>query len=311
MRIRVLSTPELGNRSYVVSDGAVSVVIDPQRDLDRLDDLLEHDVSHVLETHVHNDYVTGGHELARRTGAAYGVNAADDVAFERLPLTDGQQLRAGTLVDLRPGHPRPHPHPPLLRRARPGRPGRAGRAVQRRLPALRHRGPHRPDRAGAHARARGRAARVGPPPRRPGRGRRALPDPRVRVLLRRRWRLGRGGVDDRGRATAQPRARDHLGRRVRRPAGRLVHRLPGLLRAHVRPQPHRAGRDRPRGAAAPGAGPRGRPTDRLGRHRDRPPAGRRLRRRAPRGHDQRQPRQPVRDVRRLGRALGTPAGRPR
>jgi hydroxyacylglutathione hydrolase len=111
MRIRVLSTPELGNRSYVVSDGAVSVVIDPQRDLDRLDGLLEHDVSHVLETHVHNDYVTGGHELARRTGAAYGVNAADDVAFERLPLTDGQQLRAGGLaisVLATPGHTPTH-----------------------------------------------------------------------------------------------------------------------------------------------------------------------------------------------------------
>ena len=37
-----------------------------------------------LETHIHNDYVTGGYELARRTGAAYAVNAAhDEVAFDR------------------------------------------------------------------------------------------------------------------------------------------------------------------------------------------------------------------------------------
>jgi glyoxylase-like metal-dependent hydrolase (beta-lactamase superfamily II)/rhodanese-related sulfurtransferase len=111
MRIRVLSTPELGNRSYVVDGGGASIVIDPQRDLDRLDALLEHDVSHVLETHVHNDYVSGGLELARRTGAAYGVNAADDVAFERLPLRDGDTLRAGSLsacVLATPGHTPTH-----------------------------------------------------------------------------------------------------------------------------------------------------------------------------------------------------------
>jgi hydroxyacylglutathione hydrolase len=111
MRIRTLSTPELGNRSYVVDDGTVCVVIDPQRDLDRLDGLLEHDVSHVLETHVHNDYVSGGLELARRTGADYGVNADDAVEFERSPLTDGQELRAGSLsltVLATPGHTPTH-----------------------------------------------------------------------------------------------------------------------------------------------------------------------------------------------------------
>jgi hydroxyacylglutathione hydrolase len=111
MRVRTLSTPELGNRSYVVDDGTVCVVIDPQRDLDRLDGLLEHDVSYVLETHVHNDYVSGGLELARRTGAEYGVNADDAVEFERSPLTDNQELRAGSLsvtVLATPGHTPTH-----------------------------------------------------------------------------------------------------------------------------------------------------------------------------------------------------------
>ena len=35
MRVDIIETPELGDRSYVVSDGSASVVVDPQRDLDR------------------------------------------------------------------------------------------------------------------------------------------------------------------------------------------------------------------------------------------------------------------------------------
>ncbi len=40
-------------------------------------------VTLVLETHLHNDYVTGGLALARRTGATYVVAGRDQVAFER------------------------------------------------------------------------------------------------------------------------------------------------------------------------------------------------------------------------------------
>lgn len=114
MRVTTIETPELGNRSYVVDDGDVAVVVDPQRDLDRVADVLDGiggDLRYVLETHVHNDYVTGGLELARRTGADYGVNADDPVAFDRLPLAGGQVLRAGSLevtVLATPGHTETH-----------------------------------------------------------------------------------------------------------------------------------------------------------------------------------------------------------
>lgn len=111
LRVHTVETPELGDRTYVVDDGRVSIVIDPQRDLDRLEPVLGCDPALVLETHLHNDYVTGGFELARRTGAEYGVNAADDVGFERLPLVDGQRLVAGDLevtVVATPGHTPTH-----------------------------------------------------------------------------------------------------------------------------------------------------------------------------------------------------------
>ena len=69
-----LDTPNLGDRSYVVGVDGLAVVVDPQRDLDRVLDLVADrgwQITHVLETHIHNDYVTGGLELARTTGAVY------------------------------------------------------------------------------------------------------------------------------------------------------------------------------------------------------------------------------------------------
>jgi hydroxyacylglutathione hydrolase len=69
--IVTVETPGLGDRSYVVHDGHTAVVVDPQRDIDRVLDIVESSgvrVTHVLETHLHNDYVTGGLALAERTG---------------------------------------------------------------------------------------------------------------------------------------------------------------------------------------------------------------------------------------------------
>ena len=78
LTIRVIETPSLGDRSYLVHDGRVAFVVDPQRDIDRVLEVLEADgvrLTHVFETHIHNDYVTGGLALAEATGAAYLVNA--------------------------------------------------------------------------------------------------------------------------------------------------------------------------------------------------------------------------------------------
>ena len=90
-------------------------MVDPQRDIDRVLDLLEeHGVrlTDVFETHIHNDYVTGGLALARHTGATYHVNAADEVSFERSPISDAQTVEVGTQdAGDRPGDSRVTPSP--------------------------------------------------------------------------------------------------------------------------------------------------------------------------------------------------------
>jgi hydroxyacylglutathione hydrolase len=111
LSIILIETPSLGDRSYVVHDGTVAFVVDPQRDIDRVLDLLEEHrlrLGDVFETHLHNDYLTGGLALAERTGATYHVNSADDVSFERSPIRDteavqiGRRMRVTALAT--PGH---------------------------------------------------------------------------------------------------------------------------------------------------------------------------------------------------------------
>jgi hydroxyacylglutathione hydrolase len=110
IKIISMDTPSLGDRGYLVTDGATAVVIDAQRDIDRvLAVAAAHGaaITHVLETHIHNDYVTGGLALARECGAEYLVNAADPVSFERTPVADGDVIEAGGLrvrVIGTPGH---------------------------------------------------------------------------------------------------------------------------------------------------------------------------------------------------------------
>ena len=106
-----IDTPALGDRSYLATDGRVALVVDPQRDIDRVLTAAAARgvrITHVFETHIHNDYVSGGLALARVTGAAYHVNAGDEVAFDRTPVTDGDAIAVGDTMLVQviatPGH---------------------------------------------------------------------------------------------------------------------------------------------------------------------------------------------------------------
>jgi hydroxyacylglutathione hydrolase len=98
--IVTIETPSLGDRSYVVSDGSTVLVVDPQRDIDRILTVVERkglSVAHVLETHNHNDYVTGGVELARVTEATYVMSADEELFFEFEGVRDGAVFDSGSL----------------------------------------------------------------------------------------------------------------------------------------------------------------------------------------------------------------------
>lgn len=112
--IAIIETSSLGDRSYLISHDGIAVVIDPQRDIDRVLALATEKnatITHVLETHIHNDYVTGGLELARATGAEYVVPEGDPVEYERRAVGDGDVVDAGSAtfqVMHTPGHTHHH-----------------------------------------------------------------------------------------------------------------------------------------------------------------------------------------------------------
>ncbi|WAH95974.1 MBL fold metallo-hydrolase [Arthrobacter sp. MMS18-M83] len=114
MEVVVVETTQLGDRSYLVHDGTVALVVDPQRDTDRVETAARNAgvaITHVAETHLHNDYLTGGLILAQDHNARYLVNAADSVAFERDPVVPGQAFKVGRLSVkpvATPGHTHTH-----------------------------------------------------------------------------------------------------------------------------------------------------------------------------------------------------------
>ena len=112
LNVVVYDAPGLGDRSYLVHDGRVGAVIDAQRDPApylATAASLGVEIALVLETHVHNDYVSGGLALARRAGADYGIPAGEPVHFaaESDALDEGDARSVGGLalrVLATPGH---------------------------------------------------------------------------------------------------------------------------------------------------------------------------------------------------------------
>ncbi len=101
LEVLTVETSELGDRSYIAHDGKVAIVVDPQRDVDRLQAVLDEvgaRVALVLETHLHNDYVSGGLTLATISGARYAVAAADEIAFDAVRVRDGDRIDVGDMV---------------------------------------------------------------------------------------------------------------------------------------------------------------------------------------------------------------------
>lgn len=103
MILERITSEGLAHYSYLVGDetAGVCAVIDPRRDVDiYLERARNHQVqiTHILETHIHADFVSGSCELAARCGAPIYVGVTADVAFDHRSLQDGEEVSLGEFV---------------------------------------------------------------------------------------------------------------------------------------------------------------------------------------------------------------------
>ncbi|HEX9359387.1 MAG TPA: MBL fold metallo-hydrolase [Streptosporangiaceae bacterium] len=110
MDVEVFVTGGLGDNSYLLVSGDEAAVVDPQRDAWRFIRAAEKRgavIRAVLETHVHNDYVSGAHEVRAATGAQIVAPAKGRYEFPHRPADEGDELPLGDLnlvAMATPGH---------------------------------------------------------------------------------------------------------------------------------------------------------------------------------------------------------------
>lgn len=88
----------LAHASYMVGSGGVAAVIDPQRDVEIYLQAAAANgwkIEHIIETHVHADFVSGHRELAEHTGAQIYLGAGSGAEFPHIAVQEGDGVEFG------------------------------------------------------------------------------------------------------------------------------------------------------------------------------------------------------------------------
>ncbi len=100
----------LAHASYLIGSEGEAAVVDPQRDVEQYVREAEAQglkIKHVIETHLHADFVSGHRELAARTGAEIVFGEKAGATFPHRAVKEGDEIRIGKVI-LRfletPGH---------------------------------------------------------------------------------------------------------------------------------------------------------------------------------------------------------------
>lgn len=106
MEVRQIRTEGLGDSTYILAHDGLGLIVDPQRDIDRfvsVVDELDVEIRWVFETHLHNDYVSGGLDAAKALGADLILPAGAAPAFRHTPAFHNEEMTHGD-VTVRPLH---------------------------------------------------------------------------------------------------------------------------------------------------------------------------------------------------------------
>jgi len=105
---------KIAHNSYILAGQKSCAVIDPQRDID----IYIHEaraqgveITHILQTHLHADFVSGHMDLAKATGAKIYVAKSAECTFNHVPLSEGDTIEIENMllsVLETPGHTPEH-----------------------------------------------------------------------------------------------------------------------------------------------------------------------------------------------------------
>lgn len=95
---------EAGCLSYLIgcAQAGEAMIVDPGRD--RVDEYAARarkkglQITHIVETHLHADHVSGNRELAAKTRAPVLIHHSVQAAFDHTALRDGDEIRIGTVL---------------------------------------------------------------------------------------------------------------------------------------------------------------------------------------------------------------------
>ncbi len=105
---------KIAHSSYILAGKKSCAVIDPRRDIDMyINEARELgvEITHILETHLHADFVSGHMDLAAKTGATIYAPKSGNCKFDHVALSEGDSIE---LEDMRldvletPGHTPEH-----------------------------------------------------------------------------------------------------------------------------------------------------------------------------------------------------------
>lgn len=104
----------LAHSSYLIGSEGVCAIVDPRRDVDiYIDEAKQQglDITHIIETHLHADFISGHMDLAQRTRAKVYISQTAGATYEHVPLKEGGEIDVGSLrmrVFETPGHTPEH-----------------------------------------------------------------------------------------------------------------------------------------------------------------------------------------------------------
>lgn len=114
MLLKHFFVKKIAHSSYILAGQKSCAVIDPQRDID----IYIHEartqgveITHILQTHLHADFVSGHMDLAKATGAKIYVAKSAECTFDHVALSEGDTIELENMllsVLETPGHTPEH-----------------------------------------------------------------------------------------------------------------------------------------------------------------------------------------------------------